>query len=642
MTALSLLCDTARHFWPHTVHSAQDGHAVVARVRRAAEPLKRQSDRNLEGRAREVGHTVRNGVSVTDEEVLLPGFALVLEAARRTIGIELYDVQLLAGLAQARGSIAEMQTGEGKTFAAALPAFLHSLSGRGVHVMTVNPYLAGRDFELLAPAYRVLGASVGLVRADTPMPEKRAAYLCDVTYGPGYEFGFDYLRDQMALLSRRTRRLGEQYLAALHSEAPDEPLRCQRGHFAAVVDEADSVMLDEATTPLILAAGGEQPALNADVYRAAAAVADELTEGKHFLVDRVADTIQLTGSGIERTDAEARRVGRERLDRAWSIYVERALKAAVQLRRDVHYIVRDGAILLVDGNTGRILADRSWREGLQQAVQAKEGVTITTETQSIARITRQRYLRHYKHLCGMTGTARAGQRELRNVYEIGVSAIPLHRPCRRVVFPPRFFSDLAGKEYAVAEEVARVSRTKQPILVGTIDIETSERLARRLDGRNVAYQLLNGKQDAEEAAVIARAGQLGSVTIATNMAGRGTDVKLGPGAGELGGLYVIATEPHESTRVDRQLAGRAARQGDPGSYRLFASAEDRLFARHAPALALRMKRSADESGEIDSDLSREAASLQRTVERRYAAMRRRMFAHDDWLENVMHDLADPA
>lgn len=642
MTGLSVLSNAVRFVWPHAVRPTQSDRVVVAGIREAAAPLVRQTDRNLEQRASELRHVVQQGAAVTGEDVLLPAFALVFEAARRTIGIEFYDVQLLAGLALARGSIAEMQTGEGKTFVATLPAFSHSLSGGGVHVMTVNPYLAGRDKNLLAPVFRLLGTSVGLVRADADVSEKRAAYECDITYGPGYEFGFDYLRDQVALLGRRKPGLGEQYRDSLRSKTSASPLRRQRGHLVAIVDEADSVMLDEATTPLILAAGGAEAASNADVYGAAAAVGDELMEDEHFWVDRATATVRLTGQGIERINAEAQRVHRKHLDRAWSVYIEQALKARVQLRRDVHYVVRDDTILLVDGNTGRIFSDRSWRDGLQQAVQAKEGVAITTETQSIARITRQRYLRRYRHLCGMTGTAQAGKRELREIYGLKVVAIPLHRPCQRRASPTRCFADLASKEHAIVEEVARVSRTRQPILVGTADIETSERLARRFDERRIAYQLLNGKQDAEEAAVIARAGQVGSITIATNMAGRGTDIKLGRGAAELGGLCVLATEPQESTRVDRQLAGRAARQGDPGSYQLFVSAEDRLFERYAPGLARRMNRLANASGEIEIDLFQDVASLQRTVERRHAAIRGRMFLHDDWLESALGELAGPA
>ncbi|NQT16947.1 MAG: preprotein translocase subunit SecA, partial [Planctomycetes bacterium] len=278
MNGLSVLSNAVRFVWPHAVHPAESDRVVVARIRQAAEPLARQTDRNLEERARELRHAVQEGAAVTGEDVLTPAFALVFESARRTIGIEFYDVQLLAGLALARGFVAEMQTGEGKTFVAALPAFLHALSGNGVHLMTVTPYLAGRDYDLLAPVYRLLGTTVGLVQADADVPEKRMAYECDVTYGPGYEFGFDYLRDQVALLARRKPKLGEQYRDLLRGKTSDGPLHRQRGHSVAIVDEADSVMLDEATTPLILAAGGAQPAPNADVYQAAAKVADELVE----------------------------------------------------------------------------------------------------------------------------------------------------------------------------------------------------------------------------------------------------------------------------------------------------------------------------------------------------------------------------
>ncbi len=629
----------ALRLWePRTTTPKNTDHALVAKVRDAASQLSSSTDAQLAQLAIEWRQRVQTGTAVTSDEVVIPIFALIVEATRRVLGIGLYDVQLLGGLALARGAIAEMQTGEGKTYVAMLPAALHALAG-GVHVMTVNSYLAGRDFELLAPIYRRLGFSVGLVDAESNPASKRAAYACDITYGPGYEFGFDYLRDQVALLSRPKPRLGEGFRARLRGEAIDSPKPMQRGHFMAIVDEADSVMIDEATTPLILSTGGPSTAANADVYRAAVEAAERLECDKHYVVDRPAATLHLTPIGLQQVAADPQCVSDRGLDRPWPVYVEQALRSALLFRRDVDYVVDDDKILLVDQNTGRILADRSWRDGLQQAVQAKEGVTITTETKSIARITRQRYFRRYEQLCGMTGTAQGSERELRQVYGLNVAVIPQNRPCVRSTLPTRLFADAASKEAAIVADVARIHQTSQPVLVGTVAIETSERLARSLDDLQIPYQLLNGRQDAEEAAIVAAAGQLGVVTIATNMAGRGTDICLGPGVAERGGLHVIATEPQESVRIDRQLIGRAARQGDPGSCQLFASADDRLFTRHAPALAERMKRLAGASGEIRADLSRDISAVQRRVENAHAKQRRQMFAHDDWLETVLRDLA---
>ena len=581
---------------------------------------------------------MKDGEVVTGRDILEPAFAVVFTAAQRVLAIDLYDVQLLSGLALARGTIAEMQTGEGKTFAALLPAYLHALAGDGVHVMTVNAYLAKRDFEQIAPVYRLLGLSVGLIEADIPPDAKRNAYASDITYGPGYEFGFDYLRDQVALISRCKPRLGDSFRARQRGQSLDRSESMQRGQAVAIVDETDSVMLDEATTPLVLAAGGDVPAANAEVYVAALRKSEQFEINRHFVIDEAASTLRLTSCAIEQLSDRQNETPRRGLDRSWTMYVEQALRAERLFRRDVDYVVDDDTLRLVDQYTGRIFTDRSWADGLHQAVQAKEGITITTENKSIARITRQRYLRLYKHLCGMTGTAQGGERELRSVYGLRVAIIPPHKPCQRRMLPMRVYADLAIKEKAIVEELVKIHRTGQPVLVGTAAIDTSQRLARHLDERGVSYQLLNGKQDAEEADIVAEAGQLGTVTIATNMAGRGTDIKLGQGVRELGGLHVVATEPQESTRVDRQLFGRAARQGDPGSCQRFASSDDELFARYAPSLSARIQRLADTHGQCQMELEHDVAALQHRVEGTRAYQRRQLFAHDDWLESVLRDL----
>jgi len=626
--------------WPLASAKPKQDAALLDRIRSNAAALRSLPDSDLVAQTAALRTQVASGAEVLSESILTPGFALIFEAARRVLGIELYDVQLLGGLQLARGRIAEMQTGEGKTFTALLPAALHALTGNGVHVMTVNAYLAERDFHLIQPVYQQLGLSVGLIAPKAPAEKKRAAYACEVTYGLGSEFGFDYLRDQAALLSRVKPRLGESYRGRLNGRVPQQPNPMQCGHSVAIIDEADSVLLDEASTPLLLAAGGNDPAKNAEVYLAAMQAAKQLQPGRHFEVDRAASTLQMLQPGIDQLATQMQQVPRRGLDRPWRVYVEQALRAEQLYHRDVHYVLRDEEVQIVDQYTGRIFADRSWREGLQQAVQAKEALEITSEPRSIARITRQRYFQLYSHLCGMTGSAQGGEKEIRDVYKLHVAVIPPHRTCLRRTLPARVFAECAAKEHAIVEEVQRIHQTGQPVLVGVSAIESSERLASLLAERQVDFQLLNGKQTADEADIISQSGALGAVTIATNMAGRGTDIKLSPEAFAAGGLHVIVTEPQESTRVDRQLVGRAARQGDPGSSQLFVSAEDQLLTRHEPALSRRIKKAAGAELEVKApaDIAAAVIRLQQKVERNKAQHRKQMFAHDDWLDGVLKTL----
>jgi len=581
---------------------------------------------------------VRSGLAIHGEPILAPMFALVFVAARRVLGIDLYDVQLLGGLAMARGAIAEMQTGEGKTFTTLLPASLYALADP-VHVVTVNDYLAGRDFESLAPVYQLLGFSVGRIHGELNEEAKQTAYACDITYGPGYEFGFDYLRDQVKLLTHRRPRMGETFRTQLDGVTFDHPQSMQRGHAVAIVDEIDSVIIDEATSPLILSTNARSPAANADVYRRAMAAARVLNVNVDYLVDEATEALRLTAQGLLRLSCEPYRAPTRGLDRPWPKYVEQALKADHNLHCDVHYVVSQDAVLIVDQNTGRIFADRSWRDGLHQAVQAKEGVMVTEEAKSIARITRQRFFRLYQKLCGMTGTAQESEHELREIYRLPVTVVPPHRPCQRTVLATRLFPDASSKEVAIVEAIVCRFRCQQPVLVGTAAIAASHRLARQLDARGIPHTLLNGVQDVEEATIVAAAGQPQAVTIATNMAGRGTDIRLGDGVLALGGLHVIATEPQESPRVDRQLSGRAARQGEPGSYQLFVAADDPLFSRHAPEMVERLKHMAVQVEQSPTDVDGVIRKVQRRAARQYAQRRREMTAHDNWLENVQRELA---
>ncbi|MFV2065454.1 MAG: preprotein translocase subunit SecA [Pirellulales bacterium] len=609
------------------------------RIKEAARQLGRLTDTQLRSRA----HDLRNAFTDTNRPIDGDGqvraFALVSEAARRTLSIEYYDVQHLAGLALARNAIAEMQTGEGKTFVAALPAFFLAMAGDGVHVMTVNSYLAERDCRLLRPLYEMLGMSVGQLSAAAPPDDKRAAYACDITYGPGYEFGFDYLRDQAALLVRGKRRLGDTCLQRLRGNNPVPQLGVQRGQAFAIVDEIDSVLIDEAMSPLVLSQSANQPARYPGVYQHARQVAAELVTECDYLLEPASRIIRLTSGGAAKVQASMEHSPLLGLKRPWPMYIEQALRARLLLHKDVDYIVKGDKILLVDESTGRIFADRTLRQGLHQAIEAKEDVLITAEQEPLARISRQRCFRLYRGLCGMTGTASGNEREFWNFYCLPVVRIPRHRPCRRQLLPARFFADQSAKWNAIGESVRQRHAAGQPVLVGTRSIEHSAALAERLRTAGLDFQLLNGTQDMAEAEIIARAGQAGAVTVATNMAGRGTDIKLGAGVDEVGGLHVIVSEPHESARVDRQLVGRSARQADAGSSQTFVAADDSLILLHAPSLGARIRRSANATGEIARDFSGDVRRAQQLAERRAYARRRQVKAQDDWLEDVLSQLA---
>ena len=469
-----------------------------------------------------------------------------------------------------------MQTGEGKTLTAALPVFILGLRGEGVHLATVNSYLAERDCEEVRPILERLGLSVGLIGDDDSPDTKRAAYACDVTYGTGYIFGFDYLRDQLTLRERLTERGRQRFRDTLRGESA-APQTMQRGLAVSLVDEIDSVLIDDAATPLVLAGAADGESPDADVHRAARDLALALRQDEDFTIDKLENRIEFTAAGADHVHADNIPIPSRLLIRPWRDYVEAALRAEYLFERDVHYIVRDEEIQLVDQTTGRIHSERQWRGGLHQAVQALEGVPIKAETDTLARITRQRFYQKYRGLGGMTGTAAGGERELWEMYQLRVVRIPTNRPNKRILEPELAFSTAEAKWQAITDEVQRVHQENRPVLVGTRTIATSQLLGELLQSRGIPFRILNGKQDAEEAEIIAAAGQAGAVTIATNMAGRGTDIRLSDAARAAGGLHVIATEHHDSVRIDRQLAGRAARQGDPGSARFFAAADDQII-----------------------------------------------------------------
>jgi preprotein translocase subunit SecA len=508
---------------------------------------------------------------------LMPeAYALMREAAERTLGLRHYDVQLFGGIALYDGSVAEMQTGEGKTLTATLPLYLAALMDFGAHLATANDYLAERDARLMGPAFELLGMQVGTLQSASDKRERRRAYRCDVTYGAAREFGFDFLRDRL--------RRGES--ASNHGDLLGRMLGCeevsedsqsiQRELYFMLVDEADSVLIDEARTPLIVSS---VPADSIDsapaLYRWSAAFADGFRRDDDYEFDSQSKSVALTRGGRRRVREQARP------DELSSIplfdlyeYVERAVRVALEFRRDQHYVVRDGQIVIVDESTGRLADGRKWRDGLHQAIEAREGLEVTVKTGDAARITVQDFFLLYSHLAGMTGTATSSRGEFRGIYELNTQIVPTNRTVQRVQLPDRVFGSAEAKWEAVVEETGQIHATGRPVLIGTRSIHKSELLSELLTLAGIPHEVLNANRHAEEAEIVAAAGTLGKVTVATNMAGRGTDIKLGEGVCELGGLHVTGTELHDSQRIDRQLYGRCARQGDPGSYRQYAALDD--------------------------------------------------------------------
>lgn len=606
---------------------------LVSRVRQLQESHRRCDDRQLREAFCELRSTLQGEWAAGHVELLPRSLSIGSESIRRVFGFELHDVQVQGAAEVAQGRVVQMQTGEGKTMVAALAAIHRSLSGRGVHVITTSSYLAERDAEELRPVYEKLGIRLGVLRPMDSLAKARQAYSADITYGPGYQFGFDYLRDQLALRSAQEVRLGADLRAGLN-EAPTRhvPLR-QRPREMAIIDEIDSVLLDEASTPLILsgpASAHDDPL----AYELARECVDRLVEGTDFRFDPHSQRVMFSIPAVTRSQQELELHHGVRLSRPWTTYLRNAIQARHRLIRDEHYAVVDGEIHIVDQNTGRLFADRSWRDGLHQAVQAKEHVEITPSESSLARITRQRYFQQYKHLAGLTGTALGAESEFQRVYSLRVVPVATARPCLRRIEPLRAFDSLDAKRRAIAVEVKSRHQRGQPVLIGTRTIEESRRIAEELEVVSVPHVVLNGLQDADEASIVAQAGQVGAVTIATNMAGRGTDIKLSEEARQAGGLHVVVSEPHSSSRVDRQLVGRCSRQGDPGSAQALLSAEDALLMEHAPRLAERIRRMADPDGECRTDLSADVLRIQQRVEAEQSRQRASLLKQDEWLDGV--------
>jgi preprotein translocase subunit SecA len=545
------------------------------------------------------------------EGLLAEAFALVREACRRVLGMRHYASQLRGGIALARRRLAEIPTGEGKTLTAALPLYAHALSGRGAQLATVNDYLARRDFELIREPLEMLGLSVGVVLTDTEVSRRRQAYRCDVTYGTGKEFGFDFLKDRLA---RRVAGDGDEGL--------------QRAPHFILVDEADCVLIDDAVTPLIIGAGpDEESRRRAEIFRWACAAAAQFREQEDFLPDpREPREVVLTVAGCQLV----RRLPKPQAVAAGGVtelyeYVERALRVEREFRRDVHYVVQDGEIVIIDESTGRAAEGRRWQAGIHEALEAREGLEVRVNEGHAARVTVQHFFLRYPHLAGMTGTIASSRREIRRIYKLSTAVIAPHRPVARREWPVRVFGYAAAKWAAVTAEVADVAAQGRPVLIGTRTIEQSERLSAQLQEAGVVHTVLHARHVAQEAAIVAEAGRPGRVTVATNMAGRGTDIKLSAEALAAGGLHVIGTELHDARRTDRQLIGRCGRQGDPGSFRQFVALDDELFRiAGPPRRAAALKALGATTAEWPAARFQWFLRAQRKIERRQAAQRRAM------------------
>ena len=510
------------------------------------------SDANLVAKTDEFKRRLQKGETLDD--ILPEAFAVVREASKRVLGMRHFDVQLIGGICLHRGNIAEMRTGEGKTLVATLPVYLNALTGNGVHVVTVNDYLATRDSEQMGRLYNFLGLSTGLIVANLDFNQRKEAYTCDITYGTNNEFGFDYLRDNMV---------------------SDVSQMVQRPLNYAIVDEVDSILIDEARTPLIISGPGQR---STDNYYKLAKIVPHLVKDEDYTIDEKQKTIAPTDSGIAKVE---KMLGVENLYDSENIELNHllgaSLRAYAMMHRDTDYVVKDGEVVIVDEFTGRLMFGRRYSDGLHQAIEAKEGLKVERESQTLASITFQNYFRMYKKLAGMTGTAKTEEKEFIDIYGLEVLPIPPNKPLARIDLPDQIFKTKAAKYRAVVRNAVERHHTGQPILIGTTSITQSEELSDMLLRAGVPHKVLNAKHHEKEAEIVADAGQMGMVTIATNMAGRGTDITLGEGVPELGGLAILGTERHESRRIDNQLRGRAGRQGDPGSSQFFLSLEDDLM-----------------------------------------------------------------
>lgn len=581
---------------------------IANKVEAYADEYGKLSDADLQAKTPEFRERYKEGESLDD---LLPeAFATAREGAKRVLGLYPFHVQILGGIVLHQGDIAEMKTGEGKTLTATMPVYLNAISGKGVHVVTVNEYLSARDATEMGELYNWLGMSVGINGAEKSPEEKRAAYNADITYSTNGEIGFDYLRDNMVVY---------------REDMVQRPLNF------AIIDEVDSILIDEARTPLIISGQSEG---TTGMYKRADRFAKTLTKDEDYKVDLESKTVALLDEGIRKAE---KYFGLENLydtdNTALNHYLDEALRANYIMLKDKDYVISDGQALIVDSFTGRIMDGRRFSDGLHQAIEAKEHVEIQEETKTMANITYQNLFRMYKKLSGMTGTAKTEQEEFREIYNMEVITIPTNRPMIRDDRSDLLYPTLQSKFNAVVKEIKQLHEKGQPMLIGTVAVETSEYLSHRLDEENIPHVVLNAKNHAKEADIVANAGQRGAVTIATNMAGRGTDIKLGPGVKEVGGLAVIGTERHDSRRIDNQLRGRAGRQGDPGMSQFYLSLEDDLMLRFGSERIknfLQRMNVEDDDAVIQSRMiTRQVESAQKRVEGNNYDSRKNVLQYDD-------------
>ncbi len=575
------------------------------------EEMSSLTDKELKAKTKEFKERLQNGETL--EDIKVEAFAVAREAAFRVIGEKPYYVQLLGGLAIHYGNIAEMKTGEGKTLTSILPAYLNALTGDGVHIITVNEYLAGRDAVWMGKIYEFLGLTVGINYREYNQTQKREAYNCDIMYSTNNEIGFDYLRDNMVV------------------RAED---RVQRPLNFVIIDEVDSVLIDEARTPLIISGGKMQ---SANLYQQADKFVKTLKENEGYIYDEKTKATSLDAEGIKKAEKYFNVKNLYDIEHATLVhFINQALHANYSMKKDFDYVIQDGKIVIVDQFTGRLMPGRAFSEGLHQAIEAKEGVQINEETKTLATITFQNLFRMYKKIAGMTGTAKTEEEEFRDIYNMYVIQIPTNKPVIREDYSDLIFATAEGKYRAIVKEIKERHAKGQPVLVGTVAVENSEKLSKMLQKEHIPHEVLNAKNNAREAEIIAKAGEKGAVTIATNMAGRGTDIKLGKGVKELGGLCVLGTERHESRRIDNQLRGRSGRQGDPGMSQFCVSFEDDLMVRFGTDSAKRLLQRVGFDGELSirsKALSRSIESAQKRVEGNNFDTRKHLLEYDDVINN---------
>jgi preprotein translocase subunit SecA len=620
------------------------GALQVDRIRHWENEYDRLNDVELRQRGLQLRGRARGGESL--DRLLPEAFGLVCVAAKRTIKLRPFDVQLAGGVVLHDGAIAELATGEGKTLVASLPVFLNALAGKGVHVTTVNDYLAARDAEWMSPIYTSLGLTVGVLQMQMPDPNRVQAYRSDVTYGTASEFGFDFLRDRLKISGNKGQAapFWAPWTNAQNYNAPLDP-KVQRDHHYAIVDEADNIFIDEARTPLIISAP-TRPATAEEsvVYQWADGVAKNMIRDKHFTLDEKKQKIELTDEGRQVARYANPPVGphSHAMDKLHE-HIERGLHAHFRFRRDQHYMIEKEKVVIIDEYTGRRMPDRHWREGLHQAVEAKERVPVTHAADHAAQITFQSYFKLYKKLAGMTGTAKQNFWELRRVYKLWVVTVPTNRPVIRQQWTDRVFPTEDAKFRAVVDEVVRLRDLGRPVLIGTRSVEKSEKLSALLHQIGIEHQVLNARFHEREAQIVALAGQRGRVTIATNMAGRGTDIKPDPEVTEAGGLHVLGTERHEARRIDRQLAGRSGRQGDLGSCQFFLALDDELLEGLGPDRQESLRQRGVRGGNVSwQDYQKSFLRAQRRVERRHRRQRVDLMLYERQRQEVLKDLgADP-